>query len=77
MTLGYNFKSTLLKKYGMTRFRAYIQAANLFTITKYSGVDPEISVNSSNGQNAATDFGIDEGAYANPRQYLFGLQVTF
>jgi hypothetical protein len=40
-------------------------------------VDPEISVNATNGQNSATDFGIDEGSYANPRQYLLGLQVTF
>jgi hypothetical protein len=54
-----------------------VQAANLFTVTKYSGADPEISVNSTNGQNGATDFGVDEGSYANPRQYLFGLQITF
>ena len=57
--------------------RAYIQAANLFTITKYSGIDPEIGINATNGQNGATDFGVDEGAYASPKQFLFGLQVTF
>jgi len=75
LTLGYTFGG--LSKAGISRLRAYIQAANLFTVTKYSGVDPEISVNSTNGQNSATDFGIDEGSYANPRQYLLGLQVTF
>ena len=75
LTLGYTFGG--LSKTGISRLRAYIQAANLFTVTKYSGVDPEISVNATNGQNSATDFGIDEGSYANPRQYLLGLQVSF
>jgi TonB-linked SusC/RagA family outer membrane protein len=75
LTLGYTFGG--LTKIGISRLRAYVQAANLFTITKYSGVDPEISVNATNGQNSATDFGVDEGSYANPRQYLLGLQVTF
>jgi TonB-dependent starch-binding outer membrane protein SusC len=75
LTLGYTFGG--LSKAGISRLRAYIQAANLFTVTKYSGVDPEISVNATNGQSSATDFGIDEGSYANPRQYLLGLQVTF
>jgi len=77
MTLGYTFGTNRLSKVGISRVRAYLQAANLFTFTKYSGVDPEISVNSTNGQNSATDFGVDEGSYANPRQYLLGLQITF
>lgn len=77
ITLGYTFAPFHVQKAGIQRIRAYVQAANLFTVTKYSGVDPEISVNSTNGQNGATDFGVDEGSYANPRQYLVGLQVTF
>lgn len=76
MQLGYSFNFASLKKAGISRLRAYVQAANLFTITKYSGIDPEISTNSGNA-NATTDFGIDEGAYANPRQYLFGVQIVF
>jgi hypothetical protein len=77
VTLGYTFGGNGLTKVGISKVRAYLQAANLFTITKYSGIDPEISVNAMNGQNSATDFGVDEGAYANPRQYLLGLQITF
>ncbi|HTJ11665.1 MAG TPA: TonB-dependent receptor [Dinghuibacter sp.] len=78
-TLGYSFTSAKLTRIGITHLRAYVQAINLFTITKYSGIDPEISVNQMGNppQNATTDFGIDEGGYANPRQYLVGLQVTF
>ena len=79
ITLGYTFGTPGLAKTGITRMRAYVQAINLFTVTKYSGVDPEISVDPSlgHGQMPATDFGIDEGSYANPRQYLVGLQITF
>ena len=77
VTLGYTFSANTLSRVGISRVRAYLQAANLFTVTKYSGVDPEISVNAMNGQNSATDFGVDEGSYANPRQYLLGLQITF
>ncbi|TDW95978.1 SusC/RagA family TonB-linked outer membrane protein [Dinghuibacter silviterrae] len=82
MTLGYTLNPTRLSRIGITRCRIYVQAINLFTVTKYSGLDPEISVNTvagTNGmaQNSTTDFGIDEGAYANPRQYLLGLQLTF
>ena len=77
ITVGYTFNNVHAGKAGFSRIRAYLQAANLFTVTKYSGVDPEISVNSMNGQNGATDFGVDEGSYANPRQYLLGLQIQF
>ncbi|MBS1664300.1 MAG: TonB-dependent receptor [Bacteroidetes bacterium] len=77
MTLGYTFNNIHAGKASISRIRAYLQAANLFTVTKYSGVDPEISINNMNGQNGATDFGVDEGSYANPRQYLLGLQIQF
>jgi len=77
ITLGYTFGTVGLNKVGISRVRAYVQAANLFTITKYSGIDPEISINATNQQNGATDFGVDEGSYANPRQYLLGLQIQF
>ncbi len=68
--LGYTLPTGLTSKYGIERFRVYVQAANLFTITKYSGVDPEIS-------GGTTAFGIDEGNYPNMRQYLFGVNVSF
>lgn len=77
ISLGYSFPEQFLKNLHMSKLRVYVQAANLFTITKYSGVDPEISVNARANQNGATDFGIDEGSYPNPKQYLFGLQVAF
>lgn len=79
MTLGYTLSPKMLRTVGISKIRAYVQAANLFTITKYSGLDPEIAStgNVTTTGNVATDFGIDEGAYASTRQYLVGLQVAF
>jgi len=77
----------MLKKIKIEKLRIYVQAANLFTITKYSGLDPEIGTtsntnNTSGGSSnqsfsSTTSFGIDEGVYPNQRQYLIGLNLTF
>ncbi|MDR0792875.1 MAG: SusC/RagA family TonB-linked outer membrane protein [Chitinophagaceae bacterium] len=68
--LGYTLPEKTTQHISIQKLRVYIQAANLFTITKYPGVDPEIT-------GGTTGFGKDEGSYANPRQFLFGLNVTF
>jgi TonB-linked SusC/RagA family outer membrane protein len=68
--IGYVFPNTMLEKYGIQKFRVYVQAANFFTITKYSGIDPEIT-------GTSTSFGIDEGGYAQPRQYIIGVNLQF
>jgi TonB-linked SusC/RagA family outer membrane protein len=71
ISLGYTFKPTLTKKLGLNRVRVYAQAANLFTITKYSGLDPEIG-------GAASNFGIDYGNYPNNElNVVFGLNIGF
>ncbi|KAA5549123.1 SusC/RagA family TonB-linked outer membrane protein [Adhaeribacter rhizoryzae] len=74
--IGYTLPGNLLSRYGVGRLRVYVQGANLFTLTKYSGVDPEISGGTDFNTNSRA-FGIDEGAYPNMRQYLVGLNVTF
>lgn len=71
LILGYTINPTVLKRLGINRFRAYIQAANLFTITKYKGLDPELSGSSST-------FGIDYGNYPNNQKNLIvGLNLSF
>ena len=42
MILGFSFPKNLIQKIKMERLRVYVQAANLFTITNYSGLDPEL-----------------------------------
>ncbi|HWK05884.1 MAG TPA: TonB-dependent receptor [Puia sp.] len=69
--LGYSLPESLLKRFSIQSLRFYVQATNVFTVSKYSGKDPEI-----NG-NGVTEFGIDEGAYPNARQYLVGVSLKF
>ncbi len=79
MILGYTLNQKTLKRAGIQSLRFYVQATNLFTITKYSGVDPEINTSNDDDKNTtgAIDFGVDEGSYPNTRQYIFGLNVRF
>ncbi|PSL45457.1 TonB-linked SusC/RagA family outer membrane protein [Chitinophaga niastensis] len=71
MQIGYTLPAGALSRLHVEKFRIYVQAANLFTITKYSGLDPEI------GGSKITDFGVDEGAYPNQRQFLIGVNLGF
>jgi len=73
LQIGYNFPTERLFKDRIKNLRAYISATNLFTLTKYTGLDPEVSQFSS----TFTAPGVDMGIYPVPRQYLVGLSVTF
>jgi len=75
MILGYTIPSAKLKQIGIEKFRLYVQAINLFTITKYTGLDPELT-GSDFSDN--TNFGIDFGNYpANQRGFNVGVNVSF
>lgn len=75
ITLGYTLPFKVLTKVGINKMRTYIQAANLFTITNYSGIDPEL-MSRDNGSSAA--FGIDYGNYpGNQKSFVFGVELTF
>jgi TonB-linked SusC/RagA family outer membrane protein len=83
--LGYTVPSKMLSRYGIDRLRIYVQSANLFTITKYSGLDPELqSQPDANGRIASEDnpagayeFGIDQGNYPHTPSYLVGINLNF
>lgn len=70
-TIGYTLPSALTNKYGVKRLRLYATGSNLFTITGYSGYDPE--VNLDKGLTPA----IDNNSYPRSRVYTFGAQLTF
>jgi len=59
--------------------RIYVQALNLFTVTKYKGIDPELpSQPDSNGNIPVTNlFGIDQATYPHTAAFLFGINVNF
>ena len=73
LTLSYDFKGDKLKKAGIGLIRPYVTANNLFTVTKYSGVDPE--VNEFNGTGGV--FGIDFGSYPYRRTITLGVNFEF
>jgi len=71
MILGYTLPASFLQKFKINKFRVYAEVTNLFTITKYKGLDPELS-----GTSAA--YGIDFGNYPNnQKQYLIGINLNF
>ncbi len=73
LTLSYSLKPALLERVGISRCNLYVTAQNLFTITKYSGFDPEVS--QYNGDRR--QMGIDYGTYPQSRSFIFGINVDF
>ena len=83
VALGYSLPSTTLDSFiggALSKFRLYISAQNLFTITDYSGYDPEIGpslgIGATNG-NSNTEIGVDRGQYPQSKSLLVGLQIQF
>jgi len=72
IALGYTFSGDAFKTY-FSKIRFYVSGQNLVTITKYSGLDPEIGRADGNANSA----GIDLGRYPQPKSVIFGLDVTF
>jgi TonB-dependent starch-binding outer membrane protein SusC len=73
LQIGYNLPKSLIGKSGIERFRIYASGQNLFTVTNYSGFDPEVgSFNQSSSYS-----GYDLGRYPSARTYLIGVNVQF
>jgi iron complex outermembrane receptor protein len=77
LVLGYNAISNSSKVIKKLRFTATAQ--NLFLITQYTGLDPEVSSSPANYSllNSLPTAGIDYGAYPRPRTFTIGLNATF
>ena len=70
LKLSYSLPKTLISKIGATNLDVYGQVENVFTITDYTGLDPEILP----GEYGAH---IDNGAYPRPRTFTLGLNLQF
>jgi TonB-dependent starch-binding outer membrane protein SusC len=66
--LGYTLPNRLFRNIGVSRLRVYVTGENLFTLTKYSGYDPEVG---------GGVFGIDKGQYPQARTFIGGVQLSF
>lgn len=73
ITLGYTLAHDLSSKIAIRQIRVYVSAQNLFTVTKYTGLDPEVNYYDSDN----TKQGIDYGQYPTARTFLVGLNLTF
>lgn len=65
LQLGYSLPKSILGKKGLSSCRFYVQCSNVFTLTKYSGYDPEVSG------------GVDYGNYPQSRTFLFGVDIKY
>ena len=74
LTLSYNFDKKVFGHQNIiSNVNVYATASNLFTLTKYTGYDPEVNY----AGNSGTVLGIDYGTYPQSRSIIFGLNVTF
>jgi TonB-linked SusC/RagA family outer membrane protein len=78
ITLGYNFPARWVSHIAMRGLRLAVNAQNLFTITKYTGFDPEIGpFNYYNSGNPIIINGLDNGRYPNVRMYSVNVLADF
>ena len=77
VTLGYTLPKELLKKAKIGNLRIYGSVYNAFTLTGYSGLDPDVntSQNVNNARYPTPCF--DWGTYPRARQFVIGLNATF
>lgn len=75
LTIGYSLPESMLSKVRIKSVRLYVQAINLFTLTKYSGLDPEISSPIVDNRPNDQVSGVDFGNYPTVRQFNVGLNL--
>ena len=73
LSLGYTLHTSLTKKAGVNSLRFYVTAYNVFTITDYSGVDPE----SDCIRNTSLTPCVDYSGYPRSRSFVVGLNLNF
>jgi len=76
LTIGYTFKNMTERIKG-SNCRVYVQVQNVFTITGYDGLDPEIGLQSYSSEHRNLDIGVDRGLYPPSRTYMIGINLGF
>jgi len=72
LVIGYTLSEKITNKAGIGRTRFYITGQNVFTITDYSGLDPELGYTDGNKQ-----INVDFAQYPQSRSWIFGVNITF
>jgi TonB-linked SusC/RagA family outer membrane protein len=69
--VGYTFPKNLINKLGISKCRVYVNAQNVWTMTDYSGIDPEV------GRGDVLSLGIDRSFYPINKSFFAGIQLSF
>ncbi|MDP3431788.1 MAG: TonB-dependent receptor [Bacteroidota bacterium] len=77
LTVGYTLPKQLQSKFKTSNFRVYGAVYNVFTLTGYSGLDPEVNTNQNMNNARYPTPGLDWGTYPRARQFVIGLNATF
>ena len=77
LQLGYTIPEKTLKITGLSKTRVYVSGTNLLTLTKYSGLDPEMTVSDNSKNEGDRSAGIDWGTYPSAMTLMFGIDITF
>ena len=72
LALGYTLPRAFTQKFKVEKMRVYVSGQNLFTITNYSGYNPEVNARPSQNLTPGEDY----GTYPLARTYMFGLNIT-
>lgn len=73
LTLGYTAPESIVSQMGVSKLRFYLTANNVFIITDYSGLDPEVSTR----RKTPLTPGVDYSPFPRSRQLVFGLNLNF
>lgn len=77
LTVGYTFPKNWMKKIGLENARVYFTGSNLFCLSGYSGIDPDVNTNSDAGGNGFPTPNFDYQSYPKARTYTFGVNLAF
>jgi len=76
--VGYSFPKNIMRHAAINNARIYFSAQNVFTITSYTGIDPEIAAPSNNGSVSVLQRGVDTpNRYLPSRLLSVGIDLTF
>ena len=77
LQIGYSIPEKTLKQIGLSQARIYASGTNLFSLTNYSGLDPEMTVSDNSKSEGDRAAGIDWGTYPSAMTIMLGLDITF
>jgi len=75
ISLGYTIPRARLEKLKMRSLRFEVSAQNLYTLTQFPGLDPEVAYGSSGSQGGNLNRGLDYGSYPNVKNYTIGVKI--